>query len=64
MKILQGVSDLTFIVGVLSGVAVHWVLALNAPFYVKALCVSLLLLSALILFANDFDKMRIEEMRR
>jgi len=64
MKFLEGVSVLTFIGGVLSGMAIQWVLALDAPFYAKALCVSLLLLSALLLFANDFDKMRIKEMRK
>jgi len=61
VKFPGGVSAFTFVVGVLSGVVIQWVLALDAPFYVKALCVSLLVLSVLLLFANDVDKMRLKE---
>jgi hypothetical protein len=64
MKILQGVSVLTFIVGVLSGVVTQWILVLNVLFYTKVLCVSLLWLSALLLFVNDMAKEEMEEMRR
>jgi hypothetical protein len=56
MKFMEGISILTFIVSVLSGMAIHWVFTLDFPFYVKALCVSLVLLSALLLFINDFEK--------
>jgi F0F1-type ATP synthase assembly protein I len=58
MRFLKGISILTFIVGVLSGMATHWIL--DAPFYTKALCVIILWLSALLCFANDMDKERMK----
>jgi hypothetical protein len=61
MKILQGVSALTFIAAFVSGMAIHWFLVLDLPVYAKVLCVSLLLLSSLLLFLNDADKTRLKE---
>ena len=56
MRFLKGISILTFIVGVLSGVVIHRILILDFPFYMKAVSVSLLVLSALLLFVNEREK--------
>jgi hypothetical protein len=61
MKFMEGVSVLTVVMCFLSGIATYWILTFNWPFYAKALCVTLLVLSSLILFANDVDKMRVKE---
>jgi hypothetical protein len=56
-----GLSVLTWIVTLLCGVAIHFVLVVDMPFNVKALSASLLFLIALLVFANDQDKMRLKE---
>ena len=56
MNLLEGVSVLTFIGGVLSGMVVQRFLILDLPVYVKGLSVSLLVLSALLLFLTDVEK--------
>lgn len=54
MKFLEGISVLTFIEGVLSGMAVQWFLISDFAACAKDLCVSLFVLSALLLFFSEF----------
>jgi hypothetical protein len=61
MKIVDNISILTFVAGFIAGRAAYWIWTLDLPFYAKALSVSLILLSALLLCVNDFDKMMLKE---
>ena len=61
MKIVDNISILTFAAGFIAGRAAYWIWTLDLPFYAKALSVSLILLSALLLCVNDFDKMMLKE---
>jgi hydrogenase/urease accessory protein HupE len=61
MRFIERFSILTYVAAVLCGMAVHWVLASALPLCEKALCVSLLLLSSLILFVNDFEKVMLKK---
>ena len=58
--LLKGLSALTIIIAIISGMAFQQVLTLDFPLHPKIVSLSLLFLIPFVLFANDMDKERMK----